>query len=481
MRFYEKLPKLRKSNNFSQEQLADKLGVSRQAVSKWEIGNSYPDMEKMLQMCKILNCNLEDLMDDGVIGENNVKHKSNKFSINIYMNDFLSFITRSYNMFCNMKFKEKIKFLFEMACICIVLVVIGLILNEIIYSVIANIVGYSLIASTITKVLRTIFEVIFGVIGIIIVLHLYKIRYLDYFITIEDQNVTEQTIEEPIEKKEDKYYQEKPRERIIIRDAKHSAASFFHGLWQVLLVMIKMFVILCALPVVASFAVLITFSVFSLYYIQYGILFLWIALVFLGIGLLTYAMIEWAYNFVINKKQHFKRIFIILITGLILSGASVGLSVGTYLNYENRIGFNEEDYKIEFMTISVRDNTVFDYNEYNYSYIIDNSINDIQLEVKSVGFEKLTLANWKENEFEKYIIYHESSLLELYDLVLKDLKNKIIREYDSPQYIVEITMSQNTKDLLDKNSVELEESQLQEETDNALGEIMLEEERLDFD
>ena len=68
MRFSEKLPKLRKDNNLSQEQLADKLGVSRQAVSKWESGNSYPDMEKMLQMCKILNCHLEDIMDDGSIG-----------------------------------------------------------------------------------------------------------------------------------------------------------------------------------------------------------------------------------------------------------------------------------------------------------------------------------------------------------------------------------------------------------------------------
>lgn len=65
MRFSEKLPKLRKNNNLSQEQLAEQLGVSRQAVSKWEAGNSYPDMEKMLQMCQILNCHLEDLMDDG--------------------------------------------------------------------------------------------------------------------------------------------------------------------------------------------------------------------------------------------------------------------------------------------------------------------------------------------------------------------------------------------------------------------------------
>ena len=66
MKFSDKLKKLRKENNLSQERLADLLEVSRQAVSKWESGSSYPDMEKLKKMCKILNCTLEDLMDDGL-------------------------------------------------------------------------------------------------------------------------------------------------------------------------------------------------------------------------------------------------------------------------------------------------------------------------------------------------------------------------------------------------------------------------------
>ena len=61
MNIADRIQCLRKNKGLSQEELADKVGVSRQAVSKWEAGNSYPDMEKMLQMCKILNCHLEDL------------------------------------------------------------------------------------------------------------------------------------------------------------------------------------------------------------------------------------------------------------------------------------------------------------------------------------------------------------------------------------------------------------------------------------
>ena len=79
MKFYEKLVILRKKNNFSQEQLADRLGVSRQAVSKWESGTSVPDMDKMMNLCKILNCSLEELVDDG-ISHGNAKGVEVKFS-----------------------------------------------------------------------------------------------------------------------------------------------------------------------------------------------------------------------------------------------------------------------------------------------------------------------------------------------------------------------------------------------------------------
>ena len=64
MKFSEKLTKLRKDNNLSQEALAEKLNMSRQAISKWESGNSYPDMSTMINICKVLNCTLEDLLDD---------------------------------------------------------------------------------------------------------------------------------------------------------------------------------------------------------------------------------------------------------------------------------------------------------------------------------------------------------------------------------------------------------------------------------
>ena len=48
MKVAERIQALRKAKGISQEELADKLGVSRQAVSKWESGQSSPDLEKII-------------------------------------------------------------------------------------------------------------------------------------------------------------------------------------------------------------------------------------------------------------------------------------------------------------------------------------------------------------------------------------------------------------------------------------------------
>ena len=66
MNFCNNLQKLRKNKNISQEQLAEELGVSRQAVSKWESGASYPEMDKLVLLCKIFNCNLDDLLNKDI-------------------------------------------------------------------------------------------------------------------------------------------------------------------------------------------------------------------------------------------------------------------------------------------------------------------------------------------------------------------------------------------------------------------------------
>ena len=66
MSFSENLQAVRKKNQLSQEELAELLGVSRQAVSKWELGDGYPEVEKLLILSKKLNVSLDSLMTGSV-------------------------------------------------------------------------------------------------------------------------------------------------------------------------------------------------------------------------------------------------------------------------------------------------------------------------------------------------------------------------------------------------------------------------------
>lgn len=67
----DKLSKLRKENNYTQEQLADVLGVSRQAISKWESNITYPETNKLVRMSKIFNCTTDYLLleEDGTVAD----------------------------------------------------------------------------------------------------------------------------------------------------------------------------------------------------------------------------------------------------------------------------------------------------------------------------------------------------------------------------------------------------------------------------
>ena len=62
MSFRENLQHLRATHHMTQEQLAMLLGVSRQSVTKWESGKSNPEMDKLLKLCEIFGCTLDDLV-----------------------------------------------------------------------------------------------------------------------------------------------------------------------------------------------------------------------------------------------------------------------------------------------------------------------------------------------------------------------------------------------------------------------------------
>ena len=70
MKFNEKLIELRKKQGLSQEELGYKLNVTRQTVSKWELGETTPEMAKLVEMSKIFNVSVDELTNDSEIKTN---------------------------------------------------------------------------------------------------------------------------------------------------------------------------------------------------------------------------------------------------------------------------------------------------------------------------------------------------------------------------------------------------------------------------
>lgn len=84
MKFEEKLIKLRKEHALSQEELGEKLNVTRQTVSKWELGKTTPEMSKLVEIAKIYNISVDELLTETENTtkapkiENNNNEKNNK-------------------------------------------------------------------------------------------------------------------------------------------------------------------------------------------------------------------------------------------------------------------------------------------------------------------------------------------------------------------------------------------------------------------
>lgn len=455
MRFCEKLAVKRKQNNLSQEQFADTLGVSRQAVSKWESGTSYPDMDKIIKMTKILNCTLEDLLDDGTIGKNRRKEKT---KITDQFQQVLNQITKTYNMFFSMTLKQKLKCVLEMFCLAIMLLLIGGIITTILIEITYNMLTFipnPTIVHAIEKIFESIYTVIAIIFGVIVFIHIFKIRYLDYYITIEDDNTKTKKIEQSLEIKE------KDRERIIIRDPKHSTTHIINVIGKILILFLKILIIWFIIPVVFAFIFFVVLASICICHINIGLIFSTGFLLFAAISFLCFLLIYLTYNFVFNRKQHMKFIFISMISSFLIIGISIGLSVTILLNYKQIDGTKGLDRKTSTEIINVNENTTItfgmDNDEDNIEYIIDNSKSDIELEIQTVKGVNYVL-NKAHNDY-YYLNMREIPPKTIYNIFLNDIKNRQIRNYNSNEFLkVKVILSKNNYDLL-KNNHEKFESQ----------------------
>ena len=442
MKFYEKLVILRKKNNFSQEQLADRLGVSRQAVSKWESGTSVPDMDKMMNLCKILNCSLEELVDDG-ISRGNAKSVEVKFSWKEYYQEFLDFVTKTFNMFWSMRLVEKVKCILEMLFIAFSLYLIWFITGAIITRVFANLIY--LLPFTVRNIVMNVSSLIYAIfglgIGLVLIIHIFKIRYLDYFVTIEDNNVVEKKIESPVdegvyEKEETRAFVEKKKNRIIIRDPKHSTYHFFDFLARIVVLFLKFMFWIIAIPFVITFVFITFLGCSSLFYLKDTILYFGIFMICLGVLLVNYLILEFIYHFIFELKNLYHRMFILFIIGLLFMGIGASISFLTYTSFEVVDNYQSEDLEVTTKKIQVNEDTEFCFlrdASTNISYHIDDTKKDITVEIKHPRVYEVYLYESGDNSHHYFLDYYaKDGILELqsYQKLLREKKRlSLDREY----------------------------------------------------
>lgn len=337
MNLGENLRKIRKDNNLSQEDLADLLKVSRQSVSKWESGVAYPEMDKILLICKKFNIKIDELLNENL---NEVKEeKERKNNINKYIEEITSFIMNSTRMIINMSFKEKCKLLLEQAKVALLLLIISFITILLINFIFQSLLSPFAYAYRVIDIISSISITIIIIIDIMIMLNLYKTRYLDYYEYEENKKELPENIE--IEEK-----QVNKEKVIIYRDQGHSEFKFINSLLKIILIFIKGCVLLFGTTFLFTLITLLICLVCSLLIIKSGLTFIGIFLTILSSIIINVLIIYIIYRFIINKKLLTRNIFIIFITSLIVFGLSIGMTIVSTINYEETSEYNKKEQTI---------------------------------------------------------------------------------------------------------------------------------------
>ncbi len=382
--FAENLKKIRKENNLSQEQLADELGVSRQAISKWESAVAYPEMDKIIALCNIFNLNIDDLLHKDikeVKGEEESKKK-----INSIVDDFLKYITNTINLFSNMNFKSKIKCLFEQFVIAGLLYLIAMFIFLIFESLFGKIFGFlpDRAYFVVTNFFEAIIIIALLIVSIIVIAHIFKTRYLDYYEKIKEDNSLD-TVSNDSKNKEtpinnvdndnEKIQLKKNDNKIIIRDPKDSEYKFIHFLFKCIIGIIKLFSLwfglLIAVALIGLFAAfVITFMLRST-----GVFFIGLLVTILSSSVIAIILLLSILNFVFNRKSDKKKMIWSGIISLITFGIGCGLITTGAVSF-NVIEDNDSYLKTVTKEYEMKDDLLLDlHSGYEIEYVSSDNSN----------------------------------------------------------------------------------------------------------
>ena len=448
MNFASNLQKLRKRENMSQEALAEKLDVTRQSVSKWESGASYPEMDKLISICKIFNVDMDTLVN----GDVDIEKVDKESSINTkdLLDKFNTLMKKIVCLFESMSFKEIIEFLVTIF-ILILIILIGTIPKELIESLIGNGLLYDIgyIGPTLNNIFRLIVDILYSVFSIVVFIYVLKIKYLDRI------KIKEDTDKEIVVKEKEKRVEEV--EKIIIED--NNSNSLTKTLAKIIIYIIKFFIIcylIAPLICIVIFAVMLGFLVL---FVIKGLPLLGILLWTISLLIIISICFEVPLNFVINHKNNYKRIMITLLISLIL--IIVGSIIFAYhffsITYVDSLPNDAKTKEIKEIIDMNSELTIYDNYYSDIEYVIDDSLTN-EVEITVTYYDYLIERNIEVKLHDNNLTIYEESPKEIsFNKVLEgisdDFKDNKVYNYDKlNNYKVTIKSSSNNINIIKNNS-----------------------------
>lgn len=451
MNFASNLQKLRKRENMSQEALAEKLDVTRQSVSKWESGATYPEMDKLISICKIFNVDMDTLVN-GDVEEESKQEKDSSINTKDLLNKFNILMKKIVCLFESMSFKEIIEFLVTVFLL-ILLISAGTIAKDIIENLIGTnlLYGITYVGPTLNTIFRLIVDILYIFFSIVIFIYVLKIKYLDRI------KIKENTDKEIVIKEKEKRVEEV--EKVIIKDDNSNSLS--RTLAKIIIYIIKFFIICFLVAPLICIIVLALILGFEVLFVFKGLPLIGILLWTIVALMISAICFEVPLNFVINHKNNYKRIMITLLISLIIIiiGSIIFAFEFFSLTYVDNLPKDAKTKEITETVPMSNDLRIVEYYHNDVEYVVDDSLTD-EVEVTVTYYDYLIDNNIEvELHNNNLLIYmggpKEFSFKKAIDKISDDIKDGKIYNYDKlKEYKVTIKASRNNIDIIYKNNLD---------------------------
>ena len=452
MNFASNLQKLRKRENMSQEALAEKLDVTRQSVSKWESGASYPEMDKLISICKIFNVDMDTLVN----GDVDIGNIDKETSINTkdILDKFNTLMKKIVCLFESMSFKEIIEFLVTVFLL-VIIIIVGTIPKDIIENLIGTnlLEGITYVGPTLNTLFRLIVDILYSVFAIVIFAYVLKIKYLDRI------KIKEDTDKEIVAKVKEKRVEEV--EKVIIKDASSNSNSLTRLLAKIIIYIIKFFVVLFLFAPLICIVVLAVMLGFEVLFVIKGLPLVGMLLWTIAGIIISALCFEVPLNFVINHKNNYKRVMITLLISLVI--VIIGSIIFAFeffsITYVNELPKDVKAKEISETLPMTNDFKTIGYYYNDIEYVVDDSLTD-EIEVDVTYYDYLINNNIEiEVHNNNLLVYMDSpkkfSFKEALDKVSDDIKDGKVYNYDKlNEYKVTIKTSSNNINIIKNNNKE---------------------------